>query len=95
MGTHATAGKREICPRCRATFEFGGQRCPGCGERIVSTRRVSLYLGIVGILALIFIVLIMVTVIKQEDDASKAPVDLINAPLTPDPAPGKAPPSNK
>lgn len=89
------AGEREICPRCRASFQVGAQRCPECGERIASTRRVSLYLGIVGILALLFVILIMVIAIRQEENESKTPVDLVNAPLTPAPESANPTPSNK
>jgi len=59
--------------------------CPNCGERHSSTRRVPIIIGILGLLALVFVAIIMVKVI-QNSDIDSAPPDQTDesAPQQPD-----------
>ena len=102
--------KDERCPRCLQPLPVKASRCPGCGQPIHSSLRfVPIAIGIAGLLALVFAMVVMYQVVANEDAANApAPVDA-NTPqqqqLFPDapaadstnqPAkPDKAPPLNE
>ncbi|HMD70511.1 MAG TPA: hypothetical protein VKF41_04170 [Bryobacteraceae bacterium] len=76
----------EICHRCLQPVAPSAQRCPHCGERHVSTRRLPILIGILCLLALVFVGVIMIQVIWN-NDIDTAPPDQPagqSAPKTPD-----------
>jgi ribosomal protein L40E len=83
----------EICHRCLQPIAPSAQRCPNCGERHTRTHRFPIFIGIMGLLALLFVAFIMVRVI-QNADIDSAPPDQTqtedSAPLEPE----KPPPFN-
>ncbi|HTP30691.1 MAG TPA: hypothetical protein VMJ75_00865 [Candidatus Acidoferrales bacterium] len=62
----------ERCPRCLQPVEFHAKRCPNCGEPLSTHRGLSLWIGVGGLLALIFVVGLMWLVVRN-DDLAKAP----------------------
>jgi hypothetical protein len=63
----------EICHRCLQPIGPRARRCPNCGERLSPTNRVPIFLGILGLLALAFVAIIMVRVIRNSDIDSAPP----------------------
>jgi ribosomal protein L32 len=57
----------EVCHRCLQPVAPSAQRCPNCGERHARTHHLPLLIGILGVLALIFVAIIMVKVIQNTD----------------------------
>lgn len=98
----------ELCPRCKQPISFQDKRCPGCGERLSGmARNLTLWIGVGGVGAILFVVLLMWLVVYNED-VQKAPVPVDDASAQTDilpetskdadkePAkPEKAPPLNK
>jgi hypothetical protein len=66
------AGQRpgEVCHRCLQPIASSAQRCPNCGERLSPTNHLSLFLGILGLLALVFAAIVMVKVMRTSDTDS-------------------------
>jgi hypothetical protein len=66
-------------------------RCPGCGQPAYSLRLLPFAIGVAGLLALVFALLLMYRVVRNEDSAgAPAPVDENAAEqqeLLPDPPP--------
>jgi hypothetical protein len=107
----APAQHRELCSRCKQHVSFQDVRCPNCGQPLSGTgRHLSLWIGIGGVFAILFVVGLMWLVV-HEDDVLKRPVPVDQAtasqqsdilPETPkttgkeEPAkPDKAPPLNR
>jgi hypothetical protein len=63
----------EICHRCLQPIAPSARRCPNCGERLSPANRVPIFLGILGLLALIFVAIVMVKVIRSPDIDSAPP----------------------
>src|SRR5450631_137491 len=70
--------KAHFCPRCLQPVPSKVDRCPGCGQPIASRRFLPLSIGVAGLLALVFAVLVIYQMVSNEDAA--------NAPAPPDPA---------
>jgi uncharacterized paraquat-inducible protein A len=71
--TEAQARETDICSRCGQLVAPEGNRCPRCGSPMkVHTKRLPILIGIAGVLALLFVVLLMVVVIQNSDDAADA-----------------------
>ncbi|HTS60482.1 MAG TPA: hypothetical protein VMH28_00585 [Candidatus Acidoferrales bacterium] len=63
----------ERCPRCLQPVHFQAARCPNCGEPLSGgQRRLSLWIGVGGLMVLIFVVGLMWLVVRN-DDLVKAP----------------------
>jgi predicted nucleic acid-binding Zn ribbon protein len=76
----------EVCHRCLQPIAPNAQTCPNCGERHSPRNRLPIFIGILGLLALVFIAVIMFKTI-QNSDADSAPPDQTDeqsAPQTPD-----------
>ena len=84
------ADGQEICPRCRGAVARNAKSCPACGERLAFMRRVPIFVGIAGVLALIFAAVMMFTSAQNEDEADKPTV-----PVQDQPSAVKPPPLNK
>jgi hypothetical protein len=68
--------KAERCPRCLQPVPPRLSRCPGCRQPIHSLRSWTLGIGAVGLMALLFVVLLMYRMMSNEDAANApAPVD--------------------
>jgi hypothetical protein len=75
----------DICHRCLQPIAPSAQRCPNCGERLSPANRVPIFLGILGLLALVFVVMVMVKVIRNSDIDSAPPTQTQEgAPQDPD-----------
>ena len=82
--------KADRCPRCLQTVPPRASRCPGCGQPIHSMRPLIFAIGIAGALALVFVMLVMYRLARNEDAANApVPVDQNAAqqPLFPDSPP--------
>jgi hypothetical protein len=98
----------ELCHRCKQPISFQDSRCPNCGDRLNGmARNLTLWIGIGGVGAILFVVLLMWLVVYNED-VLKAPVPVDEATAQTDilpetskdtgkepPKPEKAPPLNK
>src|ERR1017187_3682928 len=87
--------KGDRCPRCLQTVPPKASRCPSCGQPIHSMRSLFIAIGIAGLLVLVFVMLVMYRLAKNEQ-AAKAPVPIDeNADrqqeLFPDPPPARRP----
>jgi hypothetical protein len=68
------AAKSEVCPRCKQRLSFQETRCPNCGQPVSDmTRNLPLLIGVGGVGAILFVVLLMWLVVHNED--------LMNAPV--------------
>ena len=100
----------ELCVRCKQPLSFQEPKCPNCGQPVSGmTRNLSLLIGVGGVGAILFVVLLMWLVVHEEDVMNRpVPVDDETAArqseILPDttssadkePAkPDKAPPLNK
>ena len=63
----------EICHRCLKPIALSARRCPNCGERLSPANRIPIFLGILGLLALIFVAIVMVKVSRSSDIRSAPP----------------------
>jgi hypothetical protein len=62
------------CPRCLQPVPVRKQRCPNCGDyQPAGMRKITLYLGAFGLLALVFVIGLMVAVIHNEDIMNQPP----------------------
>jgi|SRR5215471_6802124 len=63
-----------LCPRCKQAVTFQDKRCPGCGQPLAGfTRHLTLWIGIGGVGAILFVVMLMWLVVRN-DDLVKAPI---------------------
>jgi len=90
MATVGQSRGEEICPRCRLGIKKDVRRCPHCGERLSATSKLPIYVGIIGLLALLFVAYLMIQTIEQSDQNADDD-QTAQQPATPD----KPPPSNK
>ena len=75
----------EVCHRCLQPIAPHAQRCPNCGERHSPTNRLPILIGVLGLLALVFVGFVMAKVIQNSDADSAAPNQTEqSAPQTPD-----------
>ena len=64
----------ERCPRCKQVLDTPARRCSNCGQPISgSGRKLTLWIGVGGVAALLFLVALMWVVVLNED-VMKAPV---------------------
>ena len=63
----------EVCHRCLQPVAPSAQRCPNCGERHARTHHLPLLIGILGVLALIFVAIVIITVSRNSDIGSATP----------------------
>jgi hypothetical protein len=63
----------EVCPRCKLAIKVDARRCTHCGEHLSATSRFPLYVGIIGLLALLFVAFIMIKTIRRSDQNADAP----------------------
>jgi hypothetical protein len=83
------------CPRCLQPVPPKASRCPGCGQPIHTLRLLPLALGAVGLLALVFALLVMFRMMRNEDQL-RAPVPADDGGAQQgDVFPDPAPPNNK
>jgi hypothetical protein len=86
------------CPRCLQPVPPKVSRCPGCLQPIHSQRFLPLAIGVAGLLALVFALLVMYRMVSNED-AENAPTPLDQPSveqqqdLFPDPPPANSKPS--
>ena len=77
----------DVCPRCKLAIKVDARRCTHCGEHLSATSKFPLYVGIVGLLALLFVAFIMIKTIRRSDlNADTPPADdqQISQPAQPD-----------
>ena len=63
----------EICHRCLQPIALSARRCPNCGERLSPANRIPIFLGILGLLALVFVAIVIITVSRNSDIGSATP----------------------
>ena len=63
----------EICDRCLQPIAPNAQRCRNCGERHSPANRIPIFLGVLGLVALAFVAMIMLKVIRNTDIDSAPP----------------------
>ena len=89
--------KADRCPRCLQPVPPKAARCPGCLQPIHSLRLLPFVIGVAGLLALVFAVILMYRMVRIEDAVNTpAPVDESLADrqvLLPDPPPEGSKPS--
>ncbi len=57
-----------VCSRCGQLVVPVNDRCPRCGSPMsVHNKRVPILIGIAGVLALLFVIVLMVLVVHNED----------------------------
>jgi hypothetical protein len=111
MGENAQfeRSKGELCIRCKQPLSFQDARCPNCGHPVSGiSRNVPLLIGVGGVGAILFVVLLMWLVVHNEDvinrplpsDQETVSKSDITSPLSKEaeqepPKPEKAPPLNQ
>jgi hypothetical protein len=77
MGTsqqRSATTSSNLCPRCKQAVTFQDKRCPGCGQPLTGfTRHLTLWIGVGGVGAILFVVMLMWLVVHN-DDLVKAPI---------------------
>ena len=63
----------EICHRCLQPIAPNAQRCRNCGERHSPANRIPIFLGVLGLLALAFVAMVMLKVLRNADIDSAPP----------------------
>jgi hypothetical protein len=81
-----------FCPRCKVAVTKDVRRCPQCGERISRTSKAPIYIGVVGLLALLFAGLLMIKTIKDSDKGAGGDGQTVSRPAA---QPDKVPPLNR
>ena len=71
------AGNPQLCIRCKQPLSFQETRCPNCGQPVSGmTRNLPLIIGVGGVSAILFVVLLMWLVVHNEDVINQpVPVD--------------------
>ena len=65
--------KENKCPRCLQPLPGKVARCPGCGQPIQSSSlALRLAIGVAGVIALVFVIVLMYQTVRNEDAANKA-----------------------
>jgi hypothetical protein len=64
---------REVCPRCLQPVPVKASRCANCGNKVNSFRGLPILVGIVGMAALVFVIVIMFQVVRNVDIESAPP----------------------
>src|ERR1035437_5005669 len=98
------------CPRCLQPVPPKASHCPGCGQPIHALRLLPLVIGPAGLLALLFALLVMFRMMRNEDqlraplptdDGTAQQGDVFQDPAPPNnkanqpPTPEKSPPPNE
>ena len=67
----------ELCVRCKQPLAFQEPKCPNCGQPVSGmTRNLPLLIGVGGVGAILFVVLLMWLVVHEEDVMNRpVPVD--------------------
>jgi predicted amidophosphoribosyltransferase len=65
--------KTDRCPRCLEPLPVRASRCPNCGQPIHSRRLLPLAIGIAGLFALLFAMLLMYRMATNEEDTNAPP----------------------
>jgi len=76
------------CVRCLQPVPHDARTCPNCGMPRTRTRRFTLSLGLIGLVALIFVVVVMVKAMHDADMRAR------QQPATDDDIDSTAPPPN-
>src|SRR5262245_37132266 len=63
----------DLCTRCHQPVPPFARRCPNCGNPRQATRMVILWIGVVGVLALVFVAVVMVVAARNADLESAPP----------------------
>jgi hypothetical protein len=77
----------DVWPRCELAIKVDALRCTHCGERLSATSKFPLYVGLVGLLALLFVAFMMVKTIRRSDLNADAPLpsdQQVSQPAQPD-----------
>jgi hypothetical protein len=78
----------EICHRCLQPIAANARRCPNCGELHSPTNRIPIFIGIMGLLALVFVAVIMIRMARNSEIDSAPPEQTDqSAPQQPDSPP--------
>jgi predicted nucleic acid-binding Zn ribbon protein len=97
MESATASADTEVCARCMQPVPQNALKCPHCSMPRTRTRRYTITLGIIGLAALIFVIVIMVKAI-QDSDIQSAPPDSPDAEQSAPSAPAqpdKPPPLNQ
>ena len=63
----------EVCTRCLQPVPASASRCANCGNRVNAFRGLSILVGIIGMAALVFVIVIMFQVVRNVDIESAPP----------------------
>jgi hypothetical protein len=70
-----------LCSRCSRTIPAKAAKCPYCGLKQSQGRHFPLFLGVCGLMALVFVIGLMIYSIRQSDiQANPDPENLRSAP---------------
>jgi hypothetical protein len=58
--------RASICPRCLQPVSLGTRKCPDCGVYVPRSRRKAILVGLAGALTLVFVVVLIMSVIRDE-----------------------------
>jgi len=72
MGTVASKSG-EICGRCLQPVAHADAKCRNCGMPRMRTRRLTIWIAVTGLLALLFVIVIMVKSVWDADIESAPP----------------------
>jgi hypothetical protein len=87
LETPVRSRAEDVCPRCKLAIKVDALRCPHCGEHLSATSKFPLYVGVIGLLALLFVAFMMVKTIRRSDlnaDTPAAGDQEISQPAQPD-----------
>ena len=87
LETPIRSRSEDVCPRCKLSIKVDARRCTHCGERLSATSKFPLYVGVIGLLALLFVAYIMIKTIRRSDLNADAPASdgqQISQPAQPD-----------
>lgn len=87
MDETAERPKGEICHRCMQPVTPQARRCPHCGNPLQSMHRLPIYMGIGGLLVLVFVLWIMFKVVRNADIEASQPETEQSAPKQEKPPP--------
>ena len=88
MQPAAPKRSNEICARCLQPVAAKASRCPHCGNKVNAYRGLPIVVGIVGMIALVFVIVIMFQVVQNVDIESAPPAQQQDDPITAQPKPG-------
>jgi hypothetical protein len=95
--TAAKSAIPDVCARCMQPVPEGATRCPRCATPFKNNRRITLWLGSAIGLAVVFVILLMVYAIRQDEFMNLPPEGDDSAPAasTKPAQPDKPPPLNQ